>query len=168
MTDNQTGSRGITIGKVVQIMGGVVDVEFPKGQLPEVYDAIDVPRSGLQPLVLEVQKHLGENWVRCVAMDTTDGLQRGAPANHVGMPISVPVGQATLGRVINVLGRPIDGKGEIKASAYYPIHRQAPSFSEQATKVEVLETGIKVIDLIAPFTRGGKQGYSEEQVLEKQ
>jgi F-type H+-transporting ATPase subunit beta len=146
------------VGKIVQILGGVVDVEFNEGHLPEIYNAIDVPRQGQPPLILEVQKHLGHNWVRCVAMDTTDGLQRGLPAINTRAPIRVPVGPATLGRVFNVLGRPIDGKGPIEAEAYYPIHRLAPLFSEQTTKVEVLETGIKVIDLIAPFTRGGKTG----------
>ena len=159
MTDEvQLGTNGKETGKIVQILGGVVDVEFPEGGLPEVYQAIEIPRQGQLPLILEVQKHLGHNWVRCVAMDTTDGLQRGLPAINTGAPISVPVGPETLGRVLNVLGRPIDGKGPVHAEAYYPIHRPAPLFSEQTTKVEVLETGIKVIDLIAPFTRGGKTG----------
>lgn len=147
-----------TRGRVVQVLGGVVDVEFPPDQLPEVFDAVEVPRPNADPLVLEVQKHLGNNWVRCVAMDSTDGLQRGATAYATGNPIMVPVGVETLGRVFNVLGRPIDRKGEVKAKLYYPIHRPAPPFAEQATRVEVFETGIKVIDLIAPFTRGGKTG----------
>ncbi len=145
-------------GRVVQVLGGVVDVEFPPDQLPEVFDAIEVPRENAEPLVLEVQKHLGNNWVRCVAMDSTDGLQRGTIAYGTGKPIMVPVGPETLGRVFNVLGRPIDQKGEVSAKLYYPIHRSAPPFAEQATRVEVFETGIKVIDLIAPFTRGGKTG----------
>lgn len=145
-------------GRVVQILGGVVDVEFPPGQLPEVFEAIEVPRDEQEPLVLEVQKHLGDNWVRCVSMDTTDGLQRGAPAKATGAPILVPVGTQTLGRVFNVLGRPVDGKGPAQASDHYPIHRPAPAFSDQSTRVEVFETGIKVIDLIAPFTKGGKTG----------
>jgi len=145
-------------GRVVQVLGGVVDVEFPPDQLPEVFDAVEVPREKADPLVLEVQKHLGNNWVRCVAMDSTDGLQRGATAYATGNPIMVPVGPETLGRVFNVLGRPIDQKGEVKAKLYYPIHRPAPPFADQATRVEVFETGIKVIDLIAPFTRGGKTG----------
>jgi F-type H+-transporting ATPase subunit beta len=145
-------------GRIIQILGGVVDVEFPEGQLPEVYDAVEVPRQGQSPLVLEVQKHLGNNWVRCVAMDSTDGLQRGLPAVATGGPIRVPVGPHTLGRVFNVLGRPIDGKGPVEVDMRYPIHRPAPEFSEQSTRVEVFETGIKVIDLIAPFTRGGKTG----------
>lgn len=158
MIDVQIGENGKPVGKIVQILGGVVDVEFPQNHLPQIYDAIEVPRSEQFPLVLEVQKHLGENWVRCVAMDSTDGLQRGVTAINTGAPIRVPVGPATLGRVFNVLGRPIDGKGDIEAVAYYPIHRSAPLFAEQSTKMEVLETGIKVIDLIAPFTRGGKTG----------
>ncbi len=145
-------------GQVVQILGGVVDVEFPAGRLPQVYSAIEVPREGKSPLILEVEKHLGNNWVRCVAMDSTDGLQRALPAYSNGTPISIPVGPSTLGRVFNVLGRPIDGGGEVIADQYYPIHRPAPNFEEQSTRVEVFETGIKVIDLIAPFTRGGKTG----------
>ncbi len=145
-------------GRVVQVMGGVVDVEFPPGQLPEMYEAIEIPHDGDLPLVLEVQKHLGNNWVRTVAMDSTDGLPRGATAIATGAPIMVPVGPETLGRVFNVLGRPVDGKGPVEARLYYPIHRPAPVFSEQSTRVEVFETGIKVIDLIVPFTKGGKTG----------
>lgn len=145
-------------GRIVQVLGGVVDVEFPPDQLPEMYEAIEVSRSDTTPLVLEVQKHLGNNWVRCVAMDSTDGLQRGSPARATGKPIQVPVGPETLGRVFNVIGQPVDQKGAVQAKMYYPIHRPAPPFSEQSTRVEVFETGIKVIDLIAPFTRGGKTG----------
>ncbi len=145
-------------GRIVQIQGGVVDVEFPPGDLPEIFDAIEVPREGKELLILEVQKHLGDHWVRCVAMDTTDGLQRGVPAYDTGAPIQVPVGEASLGRVFNVLGKPIDGRGPVDAELYYPIHRPAPPFDEQATRVEVFETGLKVIDLIAPFTKGGKTG----------
>lgn len=146
------------MGRVVQVLGGVVDVEFPSEVLPEIYDAIEVPRDGGAPLILEVQKHMGDNWVRCIAMDSTDGLQRGVPARATGAPIRVPVGPVTLGRVFNVLGRPIDEKGDVKADLYYPIHRPAPEFAEQSTRVEVFETGLKVIDLIAPFTKGGKTG----------
>jgi F-type H+-transporting ATPase subunit beta len=146
------------IGKVVQILGGVVDCEFPPGELPQVYDAIELDRPGQTPLVLEVQRHLGDRQVRTVAMDTTDGLQRGMPARSVGGPITVPVGEASLGRVFNVLGVPVDGRGEVKASMRYPIHRPAPSFEEQSRRVEVFETGLKVIDLVAPFTKGGKTG----------
>jgi F-type H+-transporting ATPase subunit beta len=145
-------------GRVVQVLGGVVDVEFPPEKLPEIFDAVEVPREGDDPLVLEVEKHLGGNWVRCVAMDSTDGLQRGVPAFATGAPIKVPVGPTTLGRVFNVLGQPIDEKGPVASDIYYPIHRPAPSFSEQSTRVEVFETGLKVIDLIAPFTKGGKTG----------
>jgi F-type H+-transporting ATPase subunit beta len=147
-----------TTGHIVQILGGVVDVEFPPEGLPEIYNAVEIPRDGANPLILEVEKHLGNNWVRCVAMDATDGLQRGMTAISTGIPIKVPVGMMTLGRVFNVLGNPIDGKGEVVADLYYPIHRPAPPFEEQSTRVEVFETGIKVIDLIAPFTRGGKTG----------
>ena len=145
-------------GRVVQILGGVVDVEFPPEGLPEIFDAVEVPRQDKEPLVLEVEKHLGNNWVRCVAMDATDGLQRGVPAIATGAPIMVPVGLQTLGRVFNVLGKPVDRKGPVNAELYYPIHRPAPEFSDQSTKVEVFETGLKVVDLIAPFTKGGKTG----------
>ncbi|MGH2605144.1 MAG: F0F1 ATP synthase subunit beta, partial [Anaerolineales bacterium] len=145
-------------GKVVQVLGGVVDCEFGSGQLPEIYDAIEVEREGQPPLILEVQRHLGERAVRTVAMDSTEGLPRGARAVGTGAPIRVPVGEATLGRVFNVLGRPVDGRGEIHPDQLYEIHRPAPPFEEQSTRVEVFETGLKVIDLIAPFTKGGKTG----------
>jgi len=145
-------------GRVVQVLGGVVDVAFPDGDLPELYEAISVDREGQEPLILEVQKHLGNNWVRTVAMASTDGLQRSVPAVSTDAPIMVPVGLSTLGRIFNVLGQPIDEAGEVKAEAYYPIHRLAPPFSEQSTSVQIFETGIKVIDLIAPFTKGGKTG----------
>jgi F-type H+/Na+-transporting ATPase subunit beta len=145
-------------GRVVQILGGVVDVEFPEGEVPDLFEAIEIERADQEPLVLEVQKHMGDNWVRTVSMDSTDGLQRGVPAKATGAPIMVPVGEATLGRIFNVLGHPIDKKGEVNADSHYPIHRLAPPFSEQSTNVEVFETGIKVIDLIAPFTKGGKTG----------
>ena len=145
-------------GRVVQILGGVVDVEFPEGQMPELFEAIEVERAGKAPLILEVEKDLGNNWVRTVAMDATDGLQRGVPAIATGAPILVPVGPSTLGRIFNVLGKPVDNKGDVQADMHYPIHRLAPSFAEQSTRVEVFETGVKVIDLIAPFTKGGKTG----------
>jgi len=145
-------------GRVVQIQGGVVDVQFPEGELPDLFEAIEIPRQDKEPLTLEVQNHLGDNWVRCVAMDTTDGLQRGLPATATGAPIMVPVGPVTLGRIFNVLGKPIDEKGPVHSDLNYPIHRPAPLFSDQSTRVEVFETGIKVIDLIAPFTKGGKTG----------
>ncbi|HSL45858.1 MAG TPA: F0F1 ATP synthase subunit beta [Anaerolineales bacterium] len=145
-------------GRVVQILGGVVDVEFPEGDIPDLFEAITVERSEKEPLVLEVQKHIGAHWVRTVAMDATDGLQRGVPARATGAPIMVPVGPATLGRIFNVLGHPVDNKGEVDAATHYPIHRPAPPFEEQVTRVDVFETGIKVVDLIAPFTKGGKTG----------
>ncbi len=144
-------------GRVIQIMGPVVDVEFPTGELPDIYDAIEIPRDGGR-LVVEVQQHLGNDWVRCIAMDSTDGLRRGMDAWATGGPIRVPVGPATLGRIFNVLGEPIDNAGAVEAEAYWPIHRPAPSFEDQVTRPEFLETGLKVIDLIAPFTRGGKTG----------
>ena len=145
-------------GRVVQILGGVVDVEFSEGGIPALFEAITVEREGKKPLVLEVQKHLGHNWVRTVSMDSTDGLQRGIPAIATGSPIMVPVGPSTLGRIFNVLGQPVDEKGPVNADSYYPIHRLAPTFEEQSTRVEVFETGVKVVDLIAPFTKGGKTG----------
>jgi F-type H+-transporting ATPase subunit beta len=145
------------VGKVVQVQGAVVDLEFPPETLPDIFDSVEIHRDD-QRLVLEVQQHVGGNWVRCVAMDTTDGLRRGAEAIATGTPITVPVGPPTLGRVFNVLGEPIDGRGAVDASVHYPIHRPAPEFEEQSTKAEVFETGLKVVDLIAPFTKGGKTG----------
>ncbi|HEU4920188.1 MAG TPA: F0F1 ATP synthase subunit beta [Candidatus Limnocylindrales bacterium] len=145
-------------GQVIQITGPVVDIEFPAGQLPAIYNAVEIPREGQDDLVCEVQQHLGNNWVRSVAMTTTDGLARGVPAHDTGGPITVPVGEVTLGRVFDVLGRPIDGKGPVGASAMLPIHRQAPPFDQQTTDVEVFETGLKIIDLICPFKKGGKVG----------
>jgi F-type H+/Na+-transporting ATPase subunit beta len=146
-------------GKIVQILGGVVDCEFPAGQLPDIYEAVEVAREGGGgKVVLEVQKQMGGGWVRCVAMDTTDGLRRGLPATATGDSIRVPVGPASLGRMFNVLGEPIDGLGPVHAREQYPIHRPAPSFEEQSTRVQVFETGLKVIDLIAPFTKGGRTG----------
>ncbi len=147
-----------TVGKVVQVIGPVVDVEFPPDELPEIYSALDIQREGQDSLVLEVQQHLGDNWVRCVAMDTTDGLRRNVDAVDTGAPITVPVGEATLGRLFNVLGRPVDNLGAVNADTFYPIHRPAPAFDEQLTTTHVFETGLKVVDLIAPFTRGGKTG----------
>jgi F-type H+/Na+-transporting ATPase subunit beta len=146
-----------TTGRVIAITGPVVDIEFPQGYLPAIYNAVEIQREG-DPLVVEVQQHLGNSWVRTVAMTTTDGLARGADAVDTGAPISVPVGPSTLGRVFNVLGQPIDEKGPVEAEEHYPIHRAAPSFEEQTTATEVFETGMKVIDLIAPFAKGGKIG----------
>jgi F-type H+-transporting ATPase subunit beta len=146
------------VGKITQIQGAVIDCEFPAGQLPELFEAVRVPRDGETDLILEVQNHLGNNSVRTVAMDAAEGLKRGLLAYATGASITVPVGDATLGRVFNVLGQPIDGGAPVVTSQQYAIHRKAPPFEEQATKVEVFETGIKVIDLIAPFTKGGKTG----------
>lgn len=145
-------------GKITEIKGGVVDVHFPVEALPDIYDALEIKRADGGRLVLEVENLLGSGEVRCVAMGPTDGLKRGMPVTATGSPIMVPVGKSTLGRVFNVLGEPIDGKGPVEAEDYYPIHREAPNFEEQSTSVEVFETGIKVIDLIAPFTKGGKTG----------
>ena len=146
-----------TRGRIVQVMGPVVDVEFPPDQLPEIYNALEIPRDGKR-LVVEVQQHLGNDWVRTVAMDSTDGLRRGMEVIDTGAPITMPVGPNTLGRIFNVLGEPIDHLGPVEAVDYYPIHRPAPPFEEQVTEPEFFETGIKVIDLVAPFTKGGKTG----------
>jgi F-type H+-transporting ATPase subunit beta len=149
-------ARG-TRGRIVQVMGPVVDVEFPPDQLPEIYNGLEIPRDGGK-LVVEVQNHLGDDWVRTVAMDSTDGLQRGMEVIDTGAPITMPVGPNTLGRIFNVLGEPIDHQGPVDAADRYPIHRLAPPFEEQVTEPEFFETGIKVIDLVAPFTKGGKTG----------
>ncbi|MDZ7765573.1 MAG: F0F1 ATP synthase subunit beta [Melioribacteraceae bacterium] len=149
-------------GVVVQVIGPVVDIDFEEGKLPEIYNSIKIPREDVEgnkeELIVEVQQHLGENRVRTVAMDSTDGLVRGMKAFDTGDPISVPVGPETLGRLINVLGKGIDGKGEIKSEKTYPIHRHAPAFSSLSTEHEIFETGIKVIDLIEPYSKGGKTG----------
>ncbi len=150
------------LGRVLQVMGPVVDVEFPPGHLPEVYTAVRVSNQGIDDrewnLVLEVAQHLGENTVRAIAMDTTDGLVRGQPVQNTGDVIRVPVGPKTLGRIMNVVGEPVDERGPIVTEMKYPIHRPAPEFVDQATSVEMLETGIKVVDLIAPYPKGGKVG----------
>nr|MBI3614355.1 F0F1 ATP synthase subunit beta [Nitrospirota bacterium] len=155
----------MSTGKVIQVIGPVVDVEFPPGQLPNIYNALKVVqeenKAAGKPAVritLEVAQHLGENRVRGVAMSTTDGLTRGMDVQDTGAPISVPVGRETLGRLINVLGEPVDEKGPIKTKKTYPIHRPAPSLEDQDTKTEVLETGIKVVDLLEPYSKGGKVG----------
>jgi len=145
-------------GKVIQVLGGVVDVQFPPDNLPDLFEALEIKLEGDSKLILEVQKQLPNNAVRCISMGTTDGLQRGVDAVRTFDSIKVPVGPSTLGRIFNVLGQPVDGLGEVHTDMYYPIHRSAPLFSEQATRVEVFETGLKVIDLIAPFTKGGKTG----------
>ena len=144
-------------GQVVQVISTVVDVEFPDGELPEVLNALDLELDG-QPLVLEVAQHLGNSWVRCLALGPTEGLSRGTKAIDTGAPVAVPVGRECLGRLFNVLGEPLDGLGEVKAAERWPIHRAAPSFQEQVGTSQMLETGIKVVDLICPFARGGKVG----------
>jgi F-type H+-transporting ATPase subunit beta len=145
-------------GKILQIQGSVVDVQFPRGLTPIIFEALLVKQDDSNDLVLEVEKLLDNNVARCVAMDTTDGLKRDMTVERTGEPIKVPVGESTLGRVLDVLGQPVDNKGLVDTQVYYPIHRDAPTFAEQSTKVEVFETGLKVIDLIAPFTKGGKTG----------
>jgi F-type H+/Na+-transporting ATPase subunit beta len=142
-------------GKVVEIIGAVVDVQFPKGAMPKVYDALRIESADL---TLEVQQQLGDGVARTIAMGSTDGLKRGLEVLSTGAPISVPVGKATLGRIMDVLGRPIDEKGPVESEAKWPIHRKPPTFEEQASSTEVLETGIKVIDLIMPIQKGGKVG----------
>jgi F-type H+-transporting ATPase subunit beta len=149
-------------GKVVQVIGPVVDIEFEEGKLPNILTALTITNPAIDDrednLVIEVAQHLGDNVVRCIAMDITDGLVRGMKVNDTGSPIMVPVGEAGLGRIINVVGRPVDGLGDIVTDKKMPIHREAPSFMEQDTSVHVLETGVKVIDLLVPFPRGGKMG----------
>ncbi len=143
-------------GKITQIIGAVIDVSF-EGDLPEIYTALQVDNQG-NKLILEVAQHLGEGSVRTIAMDSTEGLKRGDVVINTGSPISVPVGPETLGRIINVIGEPIDEKGEVKTKEKWPIHRQAPKFTDQSTETEMLVTGIKVIDLLAPYAKGGKVG----------
>ena len=148
--------RPESFGRIVQIVGPVLDVAFEEGQLPEIYDALRIPREDGTEIVAEVQQHLGNSWVRAVAMDTSDGLRRGMKVRATGEPIAVPVGAATLGRLFNVSGDPVDGKGPVKAVRRDPIHRAPPPFVELSTASEILETGIKVIDLVCPFLKGGK------------
>ncbi len=152
-------------GRIVQVIGPVVDVEFEPGKLPAIYTALEVPGAGStdifaysSKLVLEVAQHLGESQVRAVAMAATDGLTRGTLVNDTGQPISIPVGKETLGRILNVTGEPVDKAGPVKTTKTYPIHRPAPAFDQQSTKVEMFETGIKVVDLLEPYTKGGKTG----------
>src|SRR5262245_29069990 len=148
-------------GKIVQIIGPVVDIEFPE-KVPSLYNALtveyDMPGASRTKLTLEVQQHLGDNWVRAVAMSTTEGLKRGYEIIDTGGPISVPVGEAVMGRVFDVTGNPVDEQGPVAAEKRYPIHRPAPALVDQSTSPEVLPTGIKVIDLICPFLKGGKVG----------
>lgn len=150
------------IGKISQVLGAVVDVEFEPGNLPPILTALTITNPTIgdmeDNLVIEVAQHLGNNVVRCIGMDVTDGLQRGMPVKDTGGPIMMPVGEASLGRVLNVVGRPVDGLGDVSKDKQLPIHRPAPAFTEQDTTVRVLETGVKVIDLLVPFPRGGKMG----------
>ena len=145
-------------GKVTQIIGAVVDIKFGGGNLPEINEAIEIPMNVGSNLVVEVSQHLGDDIVRCIAMGSTDGMVRGMAANATGAPISVPVGEKTLGRMFNVLGQPIDNKPAPEGVEYMPIHRKAPEFEEQSTNTELLETGIKVVDLLCPYQKGGKIG----------
>ena len=153
---------GQTTGQINQVLGNVIDVEFSNSSLPPIFSALRVSNPSIDDragnLVLEVAQHLGENTVRCIAMDSTEGLVRGMEVLDTGGPISVPVGEATLGRLMNVIGEPVDEAGPIKSDRVMPIHREAPDFADQGTEVEILETGIKVIDLICPYSRGGKIG----------
>ncbi|MBR6898226.1 MAG: F0F1 ATP synthase subunit beta, partial [Lachnospiraceae bacterium] len=144
-------------GEVSQIIGAVVDVKFPAGELPDINDALVIENGG-ESLTIETAQHLGDNVVRCIAMGPTDGIRRGTKVTSTGGPISVPVGEATLGRIFNVLGQTIDGGEPVKAAEKLPIHRKAPSFEEQSTSTEILETGIKVVDLLCPYQKGGKVG----------
>ena len=144
------------VGKITQVIGAVVDVQF-EGDLPEILNALETHNNGVK-MILEVAQHLGESTVRTVAMDSTEGLVRGEKVTDTGLPITVPVGNPTLGRILNVIGAPVDEKGEVKSSEMRPIHRDAPEFSEQATETEILVTGIKVVDLLAPYSKGGKIG----------
>jgi len=150
--------RELSQGTIHQIFGSVVDIKFKENNIPAIYEALEVADAGDESLVFEVQEQLENSVVRCIAMGTTDGLQRGIQVNRTSAPIQVPVGDNNLGRIFNVLGRPIDGKGPVIAEKKYSIHRPAPGFIEQSTKTEMFETGLKVIDLIAPFTKGGKTG----------
>lgn len=148
----------MNVGHIVQVIGVVVDVRFSPEQVPKINSALRVPRQDQDELILEVSSHVSNNIVRTVAMSSTDGLVRGMEVIDTGSPITVPVGRAVLGRLVDILGKPIDGRGEIKSDFYYPIHRPSPSVAEQSTRAEQLETGIKVIDLLVPFLRGGKIG----------
>ena len=145
-------------GKITQVIGAVLDIKFSQGKLPDINDAVVITRKDGTKLTVEVSQHLGDDTVRCIAMDSTDGLVRGMEAVSTGAPITVPVGEITLGRIFNVLGEPIDNKPAPEAAEYLPIHRKAPSFEEQATTTEILETGIKVVDLLCPYQKGGKIG----------
>ncbi|HEX5037599.1 MAG TPA: F0F1 ATP synthase subunit beta [bacterium] len=155
-------SKELAKGKLTQVIGPVVDVQFPTSALPEIYTALKLTNPNINDkpwnLVAEVAQHLGENTVRCVAMDSTEGLVRGAEVVNTGAPIQMPVGKEALGRILNVVGDPVDEAGPVNAKKFYPIHRAAPKFTEQSTQVQMFETGIKVVDLLAPYARGGKIG----------
>ena len=155
MAENKAGNCS---GVITQIIGAVLDIRFQEGALPEIYDAIRITTKEGEKLIVEVAQHLGDDTVRCIAMGPTDGLVRGMEAVSTGSPIAVPVGEATLGRMFNVLGDPIDEKAPPKVKEYHPIHRKAPAFEEQSTQAEMLETGIKVVDLLCPYQKGGKIG----------
>ena len=150
-------------GKILQVTGPVVDVSFPPGQLPEIYTALRLGNQSIssegENLTIEVAQHLGENTVRCISMDSTEGLVRGQSVRNTGAPITVPVGPATLGRIINVVGEPVDERGAIAGEHTSPIHKQPPKLEDQSTSVEQFETGLKVVDLLAPFPLGGKVGF---------
>src|ERR1700690_869920 len=157
-----SASTAGTKGKITQVIGPVVDVEFPAGKLPRILNALTLTNPSISSekdnLVLEVAQHLGESTVRTIAMDTTDGLVRGMEVRDTGSPIMMPVGPECLGRILNVIGEPVDEAGPVKTKKRMPIHRLPPTFQEQSTKVEIFETGIKVIDLLAPYRKGGKIG----------
>ena len=161
-TSTSTSTSSGNQGRVLQVIGPVVDVEFEGGALPEINTALRISNPAISDrswnLTVEVAQHLGEHGVRCVAMDTTDGLVRGMPVENTGAPIQMPVGREVLGRILNVIGEPVDERGPVNVKLRMPIHRQAPTFAEQSVKIEMFETGIKVIDLLAPYRRGGKIG----------
>src|SRR5215467_14374207 len=158
-----TPTDAVIVGKVVQVAGPAVDVEFPEGRIPLVYTAIRITSEGFdvpQPIdiICEAQQHIGEGRVRTIALQPTEGLVRGMSATSLGHPVMVPVGKETLGRVMNVIGQPVDKMGPVNAKQHYPIHRPAPSFEDQSTELQMFETGIKVIDLLEPYLKGGKIG----------
>ncbi|MFN7950330.1 MAG: F0F1 ATP synthase subunit beta [bacterium] len=162
MSHGSTAQAGQRVGKISQIIGAVIDVEFPNGDLPPILNALKLTNPAIDDragnLIVEVAQHLGERTVRCIAMDTTEGLVRGMPVEDTGYPIRMPVGSSTLGRIINVVGEPVDEAGPVEAEGYSPIHRMPPSFLEQSTSVEMFVTGIKVVDMLAPYSKGGKIG----------
>ena len=156
-------------GEIIEVKGPVLDVRFEQGQLPSIYNALTVSNPAISDepdnLTLEVALHLGESTVRCIAMDSSDGLARGMRVTDTGAPIHMPVGKEVLGRILNVIGKPVDDLGEVGATQFAPIHREAPEFTAQSTDVQMFETGIKVIDLMTPYSRGGKTGLFNRPVL---